>query len=432
MSVTGPSTYFRPEHAAGLDSRTRALVQRRERALGSAYRLFYREPVEFVRGRGTKLYTADGDEFLDAYNNVPSVGHAHPRVTEAIAAQAALLNTHTRYLHGAVVGYAERLLATLPPAIGHVMLTCTGSEANDLALKVARDATGHTGAIVTRYAYHGVTLATGALSPSLVGADAVEPWVRLVPPPYPDPVAFLDGVRAAIADLDSAGHGVAALFVDTIFASDGVIPGEFLRPALELVHAAGGMFIADEVQAGFGRLGHGMWGFTRHGLTPDAVTFGKPAGNGMPIAGFAARDAVIDGFGARQRYFNTFAGTPVSVAAAGAVLDVLDEEDLIGNAARTGDVLAADLRALADESSVIGDVRAAGLYLGIDIVDGEGRPDQARALDIVNGMRDRRVLLAASGERNHTLKVRPPLPFDAADAERFTAALAETISATTG
>ncbi|WP_439591305.1 aspartate aminotransferase family protein [Microbacterium sp.] len=428
--TTGPSTYFRPEHAAGLDDRTRELVRRRERALGGAYRLFYREPVEFVRGRGTKLYTADGVEYLDAYNNVPSVGHAHPRVTEAIATQAALVNTHTRYLHTAVVDYAERLLATLPPAIGHVMLTCTGSEANDLALKVARDATGRTGAIVTRYAYHGVTLAAGALSPSLVGARDVEPWVRLVPPPHPDPVAFIEGVRTAIAELDGAGCGVAALFVDTIFASDGVIPGDFLAPVVDLVHAAGGMFIADEVQAGFGRLGHGIWGFERHGIVPDAVTFGKPAGNGMPIAGFAAMDAVIDGFGARQRYFNTFGGTPVSVAAANAVLDVLVDEDLIGNAARTGDLLATGLREIARESSVIGDVRAAGLYLGIDIVDADGLPDEARALDIVNGMRERRVLLAASGERNHTLKVRPPLPFDAADAERFTTALAETIAAT--
>lgn len=430
MMTTGPSTYFRPEHAAGLDPATRLLVERRERVLGGAYRLFYREPVEFVRGSGTKLYTAEGDEYLDAYNNVPSVGHAHPRVARAVAEQAALLNTHTRYLHGAVVDYAERLLATLPASIGHVMLTCTGSEANDLALKVARDATGRTGAIVTRYAYHGVTLATGALSPSLVGLDGLEPWVRVVPPPHPDPAAFVDGVRAAIADLDDAGFGVAALFVDTIFASDGVIAGSFLQPAVELIRQAGGMVVADEVQAGFGRLGHGMWGFERHGVVPDAVTFGKPAGNGMPIAGFAARDAVIDGFGARQRYFNTFGGTPVSVAAAAAVLDVIEDEDLIGNAARTGALLAEGLATLSGQSPVIGAVRAAGLYLGVDIVDADGRPDEARALDIVNGMRARRVLLAASGERNHTLKVRPPLPFDAADAERLVAVLAETIDAT--
>ncbi|MET0734906.1 MAG: aminotransferase class III-fold pyridoxal phosphate-dependent enzyme [Microbacterium sp.] len=433
MSSVGPSTYHRPEHAQGVDDRTRELIARRERALGGAYRLFYRQPVEFVHGTGTKLYTADGQEFLDAYNNVPSVGHAHPRVTAAIAAQAALLNTHTRYLHHAVIDYAERLLATLPPALGHLMLTCTGSEANDLALKVARDATGHRGAIVTRYAYHGVTIATGSLSPSLVGRDEVEPWVRLVPPPHPDPTAFVTGVRDAVADLDAAGYGVAALFVDTIFASEGVIPGgpaDFLRPALDLVHAAGGMFIADEVQAGFGRLGHGMWGFERHGIAPDAVTFGKPAGNGMPIAGLAARDAVIDGFGEHQRYFNTFGGTPVSVAAANAVLDVLADEDLIGNAARTGDRLAKDLGELMGEASAIGDVRAAGLYLGVDIVDEAGEPDEQRAIAIVNGMRERRVLLAASGERNHTLKIRPPLPFDGADADRLLTALSESLAAT--
>lgn len=428
-SVVGPSTYFRPEHAAALDDRTRGLITRRERAMGGAYRLFYRHPVEFVRGIGTKLYAADGEEFLDAYNNVPSVGHAHPRVVTAIAAQAALLNTHTRYLHPAVIEYSERLLATMPSEIGHLMLTCTGSEAGDLALRVARDATGHTGAIVTSYAYHGVTIATANLSPSLIGADAVERWVRLVPSPVEDPQAFVDGVRDAIASLDAAGLGLAALFVDTAFSSDGVqTDGTFLRPVAEMVRAAGGLFVADEVQAGFGRLGHGMWGFARHGIVPDAVTFGKPAGYGMPIAGFAARAAVIDGFGARQRYFNTFGGTPVSVAAADAVLDVIEDEGLIENARTVGDRLATAVRAI--DAPGIGAVRGAGLYYGIDIVDESGRPDEARALGIVNGMRDRRVLIAASGPHNHTLKIRPPLPFDDADADRFVTALADTLAAT--
>ncbi|SFR89953.1 4-aminobutyrate aminotransferase [Microbacterium sp. cf046] len=425
----GPSTYFRPEHSAGLDARTRELIARRDHAMGGAYRLFYRQPVEFVRGAGTKLYSADGEEFLDAYNNVPSVGHAHPRVVAAIAAQAALLNTHTRYLHPAVIEYSERLLATMPAGIGHVMLTCTGSEANDLALRIARDATGSTGAIVTSYAYHGVTIATANLSPSLIGADAVEPWVRVVPSPVVDPAAFVDGVRAAIASLDAAGLGLAALFVDTVFSSDGVqASGTFLGPVAELVRAAGGLLVADEVQAGFGRMGHGMWGFERHGIVPDAVTFGKPAGNGMPIAGFAARDAVIDGFGAHQRYFNTFGGTPVSVAAAQAVLDVIEGEGLIANAAAVGDRLSAAVRGL--DAPEIGDVRGVGLYYGIDIVDSSGGPDEPLALAVVNGMRDRRVLIAASGPHNHTLKVRPPLPFDDADADRFVAALADTLEAT--
>ena len=221
-SVVGPSTYFRPEHAAALDDRTRGLIARRERAMGGAYRLFYRHPVEFVRGAGTKLYTAAGEEFLDAYNNVPSVGHAHPRVVAAIAAQAALLNTHTRYLHPAVIEYSERVLAILPPEIGHLMLTCTGSEANDLALRVARAATGHTGAIVTDHAYHGVTIATANLSPSLIGADAVEPWVRLVPSPVDDPRAFVDGVRDAIAS-GTTQTGASVIVVD-----DGVDTGPIL------------------------------------------------------------------------------------------------------------------------------------------------------------------------------------------------------------
>lgn len=427
--AVGPSTYFRPEHVDGLDARTRDLIARRDRAMGGAYRLFYRHPVEFVRGAGTKLYTAGGEEFLDAYNNVPSVGHAHPRVVDAIAAQAALLNTHTRYLHPAVIDYSERLLATLPADIGHLMLTCTGSEANDLALRVAQDATGHRGAIVTSHAYHGITIATANLSPSLIGADAVEPWVRLVPAPIGDPSSFLEGVRDAIASLERDGLGLAALFVDTVFSSDGVqAEGSFLQPVLAQVHGAGGLFVADEVQAGFGRLGHGMWGFQRHGIIPDAITFGKPAGNGMPIAGLAARDDIIDGFGGRQRYFNTFGGTPVSVAAARAVLDVLEDEDLIVRASTVGDRLAQGIRAIG--APAIGGVRGAGLFYGIDVVDAEGRPDEKRALDVVNGMRERRVLIAASGPANHTLKVRPPLPFDDRDVDRFVTALAETLEAT--
>ncbi|MGE3193337.1 MAG: aspartate aminotransferase family protein [Microbacteriaceae bacterium] len=408
--MIGPTSYFDPARAGELDPRTAELVRRRAAALGPAYRLFYREPLEFVRGEGAHLFDADGNDYLDAYNNVPSVGHAHPRVVAAIAEQAARLNTHTRYLSEPTVAYAERLLATMPElGEAHVMFTCTGSEANDLALRIARAATGATGVLVTSYAYHGVTAEVAAFSPSLVGPDAVAPWVRLVPPPAPCR-DFAAGVRAGIESLAEAGLRPAALIVDTVFASDGVFPDvPGFADAVDAVRAAGGLFIADEVQPGFGRLGSGMWGYARHGLAPDLVTMGKPMGNGHPVAGLAGRASVVAAFAAQSRYFNTFGGNTVSIAAASAVLDVLEDEQLIGNAARVGARLADGIRGMPN----VREVRGAGLFVGVDL------PDEPFTLDVVNALRERRVLLAASGPDNATLKIRPPLPFSDADADRL-------------
>lgn len=421
--MVGPTSYFDPARVDELDPRTADLVRRRAAALGPAYRLFYREPLEFVRGEGAHLFDADGNDYLDAYNNVPSVGHAHPRVVAAIAEQAARLNTHTRYLSEPTVAYAERLLATMPElAEAHVMFTCTGSEANDLALRIARAATGATGVLVTSYAYHGVTAEVAAFSPSLVGPDAVAPWVRLVPPPAPGR-DFAAGVRAGIESLAEAGLRPAALIVDTVFASDGVFPDvPGFAEAVAAVHAAGGLFIADEVQPGFGRLGAGMWGYARHGLAPDLVTMGKPMGNGHPVAGLAGRAEVVAAFAAQSRYFNTFGGNTVSIAAASAVLDVLDDEQLIAHAARVGARLADGMGGMPN----VRGVRGAGLFVGVDL------PDEPFTLDVVNALRERRVLLAASGPDNATLKIRPPLPFSDADADRLLEELDAVLSATAG
>lgn len=418
--MVGPTSYFDPARVGELDPATAALVQRRAAALGPAYRLFYREPLEFVRGDGAHLFTADGEDYLDAYNNVPSVGHAHPRVVAAIAEQAARLNTHTRYLSEPTVAYAEQLLATMPDSIGHLMLTCTGSEANDLALRIARAATGGTGVIVTEYAYHGVTSEVAAFSPSLVGPDAVAPWVRMIPAPRPG-LDFAQGVRDALESLTAAGLSPAALIVDTIFASDGCfpeVPG--FAEAVAEVRAAGGLFVADEVQPGFGRLGEGMWGFGRHGLEPDLVTMGKPMGNGHPVAGLAGRPEFIAAFAAQSRYFNTFGGNTVSIAAAQATLDVLREEGLIENARRVGTRLRDEIAALGSEH--VRAVRGAGLFIGVDL------PDEAFTLDVVNALRERRVLLAASGPDNASLKIRPPLVFTDADADRLLTELAGVLS----
>lgn len=428
--MPGPTSYFDPAAVDALTPRTADLVRRRAAALGSAYRLFYREPLELVRGEGARVWDREGVEYLDVYNNVPSVGHAHPRVVAAIAEQAAHLNTHTRYLDEATIVYAEDLLGTFPGHLANVMFTCTGSEANDLALRIAKAATGNEGVIVTHNAYHGVTAKVAAISPSLGGMDSLAPWVRTIDAPAPG-VDLGAAVVVAIASLAEAGIRPAALIVDTIFASDGVFPDAVGLPAaVAAIHAAGGIFLADEVQPGFGRLGRSgehasLWGFGRHELEPDLVTLGKPMGNGHPIAGVVARRDLVDAFAARGRYFNTFGGNPVSIAAAQATLDVVRDQRLPEHAARVGSALLAALRELDDPR--VGAVRGAGLFLGVDLVDGDGRPDEVLALDVVNALRGRHILLAASGPDNHTLKIRPPLVFDEADATRLVTELAEVL-----
>ena len=400
--MPGPTTYFDPAAPGGLDAATAALVERRARVLGSAYRLFYREPLQLVRGSGTKVWDAAGTEYLDAYNNVPSVGHAHPRVAAAIAAQAALLTTHTRYLAEPTVAYAEDLLSTLSESIDNVMFTCTGSEANDLALRIAKNATGGTGVIVTSNAYHGVTTEVASISPSLGGPESVAEWVRMV-----QPDDFAAGVSAAIASLAARGIRPAALIVDTIFASDAVLTDVAgLSAAVDATRAAGGVFIADEVQPGFGRLGTGMWGFERYGIEPDLVTIGKPMGNGHPVAAVLARHELVDVFNRRSRYFNTFGGSSVSIAAAQATLNVLRDEALIESAERVGGFLRG---ALHDMGKFV-EVRGAGLFIGAQL------ESERQTVDVVNALRDRHVLVSTAGASNDTLKIRPPLPFSAADA----------------
>lgn len=428
---------FRADGAA-LPQGTAELVRRRGAVLGPSYRLFYRNPVHLVAGHGAHLTDADGVDYLDVYNNVASVGHAHPRVVAAIAAQAATLNTHTRYLHDAIVGYSEDLLSTLPDEVDRVMYLCTGSEANDLAVRVAQAHTGGTGVVVSAEAYHGNTALTSGLSPALGTAQPLGADVRLVPAPdgyrlsppsglpgwvdsEPDVGTwFADHVARAIADLERHGTRFAALLVDSIFSSDGVFPTGFLAPAVEVVHRAGGVLIADEVQPGFARTGSTFWGFERHGVVPDLVTMGKPMGNGIPVSGLAARSDVLADFGESIPYFNTFGGNPVSIAAAQAVLDVMREERLQDHALRVGTRMRDELRSLTADHPRIGDVRGAGLYVGVDVVtDRESRtPDVAGALDLVEALRERRVLTSVCGPGN-VLKLRPPLVFDDRDLDRL-------------
>ena len=411
-----------------LSAEDQALVARRVRALGPAYRLFYETPVHLVRGEGVWLYDAEGNAYLDTYNNVASVGHCHPAVVAATARQAAVFASHTRYLHDTVLDYAERLLGHFPPELSHVMFTCTGSEANDLAFRIARAHTGGTGFIVTENAYHGVTYAIAGMSPSLGEGVPLGEHVRTIP--APDPLrmtgdlgaAFAAEVQAAIDDMLRHGIKPAGLIVDTIFSSDGVYEGPkgFLAPAVAAIRAAGGVFSADEVQPGFGRCGETMWGFQRHGVLPDMVSLGKPMGNGYPVAGLVLQPGVIAAFGAKARYFNTFGGNAVAAATAMAVLEVIESEGLQENARVVGDYFAQGLRDLAKRHDCLGPLRAAGLFLGQDIIAGDAlSPDAARTSRIVNGLREARVLISATGPRSNVLKIRPPLVFSKANVDHF-------------
>lgn len=424
---------FDPSRVSDLDNALAERVKRRSATFGPASVLFYEHPIEAVRAQGAYMYDASGRRYLDTYNNVPSVGHCHPHVAEAIARQSAILTTNTRYLVRIVEDYSERLLATLPAPLSNVVFTCTGSEANDIALRIARNATGKQGFIVTEAAYHGNTALVTEVSPDVSRSRKPAPWVRTIPAPSreiaPDgdiAGAFVAALKTAIAELEAEGFGLAAFIADSIFSSDGIHadPEGCLKPVIEAVHEAGGVYIGDEVQPGMGRTGGGLWGFMRHNIEPDIVTMGKPMGNGFPMAACVTRPALLDAFCTETNYFNTFGGNPVAAAAGMAVLDVIENEGLIDNAARTGAGLIDALRNLATRHPRIGDIRGAGLFIGIDIIDPEtGAPDQPRTKRLVNLMKEEGVLLGSAGRDANTLKVRPPLTFTEEQSAFFVQAL---------
>jgi 4-aminobutyrate aminotransferase-like enzyme len=431
---------LRPGDLDDLDPRTRELVLRRQRDLGAAYRLFYKHPVELVRGRGARVWDAQGREYLDCYNNVPSLGHAHPAVVGAVSDQIARLSTHSRYLHEPLLDFADDLLSTMP-GIDQLMLVCTGSEANDLALRVGREATGGNAYIATREAYHGNTALVSAHSPSLAGSEPQDLHLRVVAPPDTylagsSEVAgatFTADVAAAIDDIERAGDRLAGIILDTSFSSDGIFFGHLgmIAPAIELVRARGGIVIADEVQPGWARSGEAFWGFQRHGLTPDIVTTGKPMGNGFPVAAMAARREVLEPFASRRPYFNTFGGNPVAVAAAQAVLTTIRTEHLQDHAKTVGDAMRTELRGLMGAHPVIGDVRGAGLYTGLELVeDVETKaPATGLALALLEQLRERGVLTSVCGPANSILKLRPPLAFAPEDVTILVEALSDSLVA---
>ncbi|MFK7765216.1 MAG: aspartate aminotransferase family protein [Roseobacter sp.] len=405
-----------------------AALDRRLANFGAASVLFYRQPIEMVGAQGATMIARDGKRYLDFYNNVPSVGHTHPKVVEAVQRQIATLNTNTRYLVDVVDGYLDELKSHLPDHLSNAVMTCSGSEANDLALRVARAATGHSGVVVTEAAYHGNTALTTDVSPSALKQSKLPDWVVAIPPPgpaqYGDDIAggFAKAVAAAIMTLENRGYPPAALLIDTIFSSDGIFadPPGASNDAVAAMRAAGGLLIADEVQPGFGRTGTHFWGYERHGLKPDIVTMGKPMGNGFPMAAMAAQPDHLAAFCADVGYFNTFGGNPVAAAAGQAVLDVIREESLLENARIVGMGLIAGLRATGADHACVADVRGAGLFIGLDLVNAEtGLPDPAFTVQLIDAMRDEGVMVGAAGRFGATLKIRPPLCLTHAEAIRF-------------
>jgi 4-aminobutyrate aminotransferase-like enzyme/aminoglycoside phosphotransferase (APT) family kinase protein len=399
---------------------TDELVRRRSAALGSALTgLWYRDPVRVVRGQGVWLYEADGRRLLDAYNNVPVVGHCHPRVTEAVVRQTRALNTNSRYLYEPLVELAERLVATMPPGTGldAVMLVNSGSEANDLAWRLTTAATGHSGAIVTENSYHGVTTAIVDLSPEEWPEGYRPEHVETIAPPGSGREVDMAG---AVERLDERGLGLAATYLDCGFTSDGIwtpSPDE-VHAIADATRAAGGLVVADEVQAGHGRSGEHLWSFAQYRIAPDVVTLGKPMGNGYPVAAVIARQELFDRLKAETEVFSTFGGNPVAARAALAVLDVIEDERLIENAKRVGE----ELRAAAQDFQ-IGAVRGRGLLVAVELETPE------RAERVVDDMRDAGVLINRTGPQGNVLKIRPPLVFTTEHVELLVDALAAALAA---
>jgi len=420
-----------------------SLLNRRLGVLGRNAPLFYDRPVHIVRGNGVWVEDVDGRRYLDAYNNVPHVGHCHPHVVGAIARQAAELNLHTRYLHESVVTYAERLTAMFAEPLDTAMFTCSGTEANELALRMARFGTGNTGIIVSDFSYHGNSATLASLTTAFDVVEDFPSFARKVTVPDPrhdgqdvDESALAERYAAqvseAVQSLQADGMGVAAILIDAFFANEGLpdpVPG-YVAQAVDIVRAAGGLFICDEVQAGFGRTGDATWGHELSGVVPDIVTLGKPMGNGHPLAGVIASNDLVSEFQVASTYFNTFGGNPVSAAAGQAVLDVLERESLQDNARTVGAYMRRGLEKLQSTYPVVGGVRGRGLFFGIELVD-ESSSDPAPALtkQLVNMMRDRGVLLSRIGRYDNVLKMRPPMVFSTENADLLLSTLDDSLGA---
>ncbi|MBX3499473.1 MAG: aspartate aminotransferase family protein [Alphaproteobacteria bacterium] len=425
---------------------TATLTARRDRAMGAGAPLFYDEPLHIVRGEGVYLYDASGKRYVDMYNNVPCVGHANPHVVDAMVRQQGTLNVHSRYLHEGIIAFAERLAALHHPGIESVIFTCSGTEANEIALRIARMVTGKRGIVCTNATYHGNSEAVGALTRLTAernesGDVAAIPFPETFRPIKPNATeaelceAYLDRLQGAIRALEADGTGFAGLIVCSIFANEGlpVVPAGFMPRAAEIVRKAGGILISDEVQAGYCRTGE-WWGYEVSGFTPDIAVSGKPMGNGLPLAATAASKKLIDAFRSKTRYFNTFASSPLQAAVGTAVLDVIERDGLRESVGTVGAWLKGELTKRQPRSAAIGDVRGHGLFIGVEMVKpgAAKEPDEKRTVEVVNRLKDKGFLTSNAGAFRNVVKIRPPLVFTRAHAEDFLKAFDETIATLDG
>lgn len=411
-----------------LTSKSTELIERRAKLLGPVS-TFYDEPVHFVKGEGVWLWDADGRKYLDCYNNVAHVGHCNPRVVEAIYRQASTLNTHTRYLHEGILNYIEKLTSTMHASLDTAILTCTGSEANDIALRMAEAMTGKRGIVATDATYHGNTALVSQLSQSNIPTVGfgLDQYFRFVEAPDsyrnpdPDGTKFAESVAEQIAAHEKSGTGFAALVVCPYFLNEGFpdnVDG-WLKPAAEVVRKAGGLLICDEVQSGFGRTGTHLWAHQKMGVVPDVMTLGKPMGNGHPVGGVVTQAEILKKFRSGYRYFNTFGGNPVSCAAAMAVLEEVEEKGLVAHANTVGLHARKRLYQLKDKYEFIGDVRGSGLIFGAEMVlDKKVKTPASEFTDrVINAMRQRGIIHSKLGRHKNTLKIRPPMPFSIENAD---------------
>lgn len=390
------------------------LLARRRQVLPSRLRLFFDpEPAQMVQGRGQWLIDADGKRYLDCYNNVVSIGHCHPRIVAALSRQARQLNTNTRYLCHNSVRYAERIRATLHPSLDTVVFVNSGSEANDLAIRIAHHVTGRKGGVTVRHGYHGISESVTAFTPAIVRTDPRVPdFMRMMDPPdsyrEPNEERWVESARNAFRTGD-----IACVLVDSLFMSNGVLnpPSSYFRALRDSAKEEGVIYVADEVQSGFGRTGEHMWGHARHGIVPDIVTIGKPAGNGHPIGIVVTRRDLMDRFNEKYGFFSTFGGNNVSSEVGIAVLDVFEDERLLDNCRVVGKHFLDGLTRLKDKYSIIGDVRGIGLAIGVEIVKDRAtkEPAEQECLQLIRILRHNGVIAGTDGEFNNCVKLRPPL-----------------------
>lgn len=389
--------------------------------------LFYKEPINLELGEGVWLYDKSGKKYLDVYNNVPVAGHCHPRIVASLTDQASKLNVHSRYVSDVVVDYSEKLISLHSDNLSKLQMACSGTEAVEVAIKMARIYTGGQGIICSNATYHGNSHETFRMT-----IGPFEPEFRRVT--YPEsyrPIKeglleedlcalYIKEVEKQIEGFNQDGIKFAGLIFCSIFANEGLpdFPKDYLSKVSKLVRDSGGVVILDEVQAGFGRTGT-WWGYELSNVRPDIAVMGKPMGSGLPVSGVVTTEEISDSFHEKAFYFNTTAATPLQAAVGGTVIDIIQDEGLIENAEKIGGYLKAELLKIKDDFDYLGDIRGPGLFIGLDIVDNkeDKNPDREKAIEIVEILKGKGVLISNAGQYRNVLKLRPPLVFDSSHAD---------------